>query len=53
MCLDRVGGLGDQFGAVVGINCTKSNRHLYVWQEKLRSEIINENEFFFLFFFNV
>ena len=37
VCLDRVRGwgwgLGDQFGAVVGINCTNSNRHLCVTRE--------------------
>ena len=53
VCLDRVQGwgwgLGDQFGALVGINCTNSNRHLCVWQEKCRSEIINENDIIFFF----
>ena len=53
MCLDRVHGwgwgLGDQFGALVGINCTNSNRHLCVWQEKCRSEIINENDIIYIF----
>ena len=54
VCLDRVRGwgwgLGDQFGAVVGINCTNSNRHLCVARETQKWNYKWKWHLFYLFF---